>query len=45
MDIKIFNIINKNCRVPDLVLGDLRAIYGTHILGISRFKDFLNDYN
>ena len=42
---ELFNIINTNCRVPDLVIGDLRAIYGTHVLGISRFKDFLNDYN
>ena len=35
---ELFNIIFKNCRVPDLVIGDLRAIYGTHKLGINRFS-------
>ena len=40
----IFNIISNNTRVPDLVIGDLRAIVGTHKLGISRINDFLLDY-
>ena len=41
---ELFSVIEKNCRVPNLVLGDIRAIFGTHILGIKRFHEFLNDY-
>ncbi len=40
----VFDIIGGNCRVPDLVLGDLRAIVGTHRLGARRLQEFLHDY-
>ena len=30
---QLFEVIAANCRVPDLVLGDLRAMIGTHRLG------------
>ncbi len=40
----VFDIIGGNCRVPDLVLGDLRAIVGTHRLGSRRLQEFLRDY-
>ncbi len=40
----LFEVIGHNCRVPDLVLGDLRAIVGTHQIGIRRMREFLDDY-
>ena len=40
----VFDVIGNNCRVPDLVLGDLRAIVGTHRLGAKRLHEFLRDY-
>ncbi|MDH3675797.1 MAG: hydantoinase B/oxoprolinase family protein, partial [Anaerolineae bacterium] len=40
----LFDVIGNNCRVPDLVLGDLRAIVGTHQVGARRLYEFLNDY-
>ena len=40
----LFDIIGQNCRVPNLVLGDLRAMVGTHQLGTRRLKEFLTDY-
>ncbi len=40
----VFDIIGGNCRVPNLVLGDLRAIVGTHRLGARRLQEFLHDY-
>jgi N-methylhydantoinase B len=40
----LFDIIGQNCRVPELVLGDLRAIVGTHQVGARRLKEFLADY-
>ena len=40
----LFDIIGKNCRVPNLVLGDLRAIVGTHQVGAKRLQEFLADY-
>ena len=40
----LFDIIGQNCRVPDLVLGDLRAIVGTHQVGARRLKEFFDDY-
>lgn len=40
----LFEVIGNNCRVPDLVLGDLRAIVGTHQIGARRLQEFLNDY-
>ncbi len=36
--------IAANCRVPDMVLGDLHAIVGTHRIGILRIREFLDDY-
>ncbi|MEM6428553.1 MAG: hydantoinase B/oxoprolinase family protein [Deinococcota bacterium] len=39
----LFDIIGKNCRVPELVLGDLRAIVGTHQVGSKRLVEFLDD--
>ncbi len=39
----LFEIIGGNCRVPNLVLGDLRAIVGTHRVGIRRLAEFLED--
>lgn len=41
----LFEIIGQNCRVPNLVLGDLRAIAGTHRVGSQRLREFLDDYN
>lgn len=41
----LFDIIGGNCRVPNLVLGDLRAIVGTHHVGAARLKEFLQDYD
>ena len=40
----LFEIIGNNCRVPHMVLGDLRAIVGTHLVGARRLQEFLNDY-
>ena len=40
----LFNIISCNTRVPDLVVGDLRAIIGTHKLGKNRIEEFFSDY-
>jgi N-methylhydantoinase B len=40
----LFEVIGNNCRVPDLVLGDLRAIVGTHQIGVRRLHEFLSDY-
>ncbi len=41
----LFEIIGQNCRVPDLVLGDLRAMVGTHQVGARRLEEFLADYD
>ncbi|MEM7738589.1 MAG: hydantoinase B/oxoprolinase family protein [Deinococcota bacterium] len=40
----LFDIIANNCRVPEMVLGDVRAIVGTHQVGAKRLKEFLRDY-
>ncbi len=40
----LFDVIGNNCRVPNLVLGDLRAIVGTHRIGSQRLCEFLDDY-
>ncbi len=37
-------IIAHNCRVPNMVLGDLHAIIGTHWIGARRLQEFLEDY-
>lgn len=36
--------IAANCRVPEMVLGDLHAIVGTHRVGIRRIQEFMEDY-
>ncbi len=41
----LFDIIGQNCRVPEDVLGDLRAIAGTHRVGARRLREFLDDYD
>lgn len=40
----VHELIAANCRVPDMVMGDLNAIVGTHRLGIRRLQEFLEDY-
>ncbi|MCZ7567121.1 MAG: hydantoinase B/oxoprolinase family protein [Ardenticatenaceae bacterium] len=40
----VHEFIAANCRVPDLVMGDLHAIVGTHRVGARRVQEFLNDY-
>ena len=40
---EIIGLIAANCRVPDLVLGDLRAMIGTHRIGVRRLYEFLDD--
>jgi N-methylhydantoinase B len=40
----LFDLIAANCRVPDLVLGDLHAMIGTHRIGARRLREFLDDY-
>ena len=39
-----FDVIGANCRVPDLLLGDLRAMAGAAAVGAQRLKEFLVDY-
>jgi N-methylhydantoinase B len=39
----LFEVIGGNCRVPEMVLGDLRAIVGTHRIGARRLVEFLDD--
>ncbi|MFN8456257.1 MAG: hydantoinase B/oxoprolinase family protein [Anaerolineae bacterium] len=39
-----FQIMGRNCRVPDLLLGDLRAMAGAAKIGAERFREFLVDY-
>jgi len=39
----LFEVIGGNCRVPEMVLGDLRAIVGTHQVGARRLVEFLED--
>jgi N-methylhydantoinase B len=40
-----FEIMGRNCRVPDLLLGDLRAMAGAARIGSERFREFLVDYD
>jgi len=40
----VFDVIAANCRVPDLVLGDLRSIAGAGRLAGRRIGEFLADY-
>jgi N-methylhydantoinase B len=39
-----FRIIGANCRAPELLLGDLRAMAGAAKIGSERFGEFLADY-
>jgi N-methylhydantoinase B/oxoprolinase/acetone carboxylase alpha subunit len=41
----LFEIIGNNCRVPELVLGDLRAIVGAGWMAARRVQEFLADYD
>ena len=38
-----FDIIGANCRAPDLLLGDLRAMAGATHVGAERLREFLRD--
>ena len=40
----VHELIAANSRVPDLVMGDLDAIVGTHRVGARRLEEFLRDY-
>jgi N-methylhydantoinase B len=40
----LFEIIGNNCRVPELVLGDLRAIAGAAGMAARRVQEFMQDY-
>ena len=40
----VHEIIAANSRVPEMVLGDLQAIVGTHRMAIPRLDEFLDDY-
>jgi N-methylhydantoinase B len=40
----VYEFIAANCRVPDMVMGDLQAIVGTHRVGARRLQEFLDDY-
>jgi N-methylhydantoinase B len=40
----VYEFITANCRVPDMVMGDLQAIVGTHRIGARRIAEFLDDY-
>jgi N-methylhydantoinase B/oxoprolinase/acetone carboxylase alpha subunit len=41
----IEEFIAANCRVPEMVLGDLHAIVGTHRVGARRIQEFMDDYD
>jgi N-methylhydantoinase B len=40
-----FDVIGKNCRVPGMLLGDLRAMAGSLAVGGERVREFLRDYD
>jgi N-methylhydantoinase B/oxoprolinase/acetone carboxylase alpha subunit len=40
----VHEFIAANCRVPDMVMGDLHAIVGTHRIGARRLREFMEDY-
>ena len=42
---ELFDVIAANCRVPELVVGDLNAMIGTHWIGAQRLREFLEDYD
>jgi len=39
-----FETIGNNCRVPGMLLGDLRAMAGALRIGAERMREFLTDY-
>ncbi len=39
-----FSLIGANCRAPDLLLGDLRAMAGAALIATRRIEEFLDDY-
>ena len=39
-----FEVIGANCRAPELLLGDLRAMAGAARIGSERLQEFLDDY-
>lgn len=41
---QLFRLIASNVRVPDMVIGDIRAIMGAEQLGGERLNDFLDDH-
>ena len=41
----VFDIIRRNVRVPELVIGDLRGIASAQNVGARRIVEFLNDYD
>jgi N-methylhydantoinase B len=41
----LFNIIRANVRVPDMVIGDLRAIASAEHVGTERLLEFMEDYH
>ena len=41
---QLFRLIAANVRVPDMVIGDIRAIMGAERLGGERLADFLEDH-
>ncbi len=40
----VHTFIRANCRVPEMVLGDLHAIVGTHRIAAKRLHEFMDDY-
>ncbi len=40
----LHEFIAANTRAPEMVMGDLNAIVGTHRVGIRRVREFLDDY-
>lgn len=44
VNLVVEEFIGANCRVPNMVLGDLHAIVGTHRIGIRRIQEFMDDY-
>jgi N-methylhydantoinase B len=40
----LFALLGKNVRVPDMVIGDVRAFVSSHFVGQARLQEFLADY-
>lgn len=41
----LYDIIAANVRVPEMVIGDIKAIVGAEAVGANRLRDFLADYH